>query len=168
MPTASHLTLSPKALRRVKNLIRGRPAYLVPSLPNETDIEIADELGIPMLSAEPQVAQLYSSKSGAKRIFQAAGVATPPGEYDIYNQQQLEENLAQLVTRNIKVTRWLLKIDNEFRSRGIAMIDVAANLPCYQWANREAERYGENWKQTWAHEAALMKVSEQVCPFFSL
>jgi len=162
MSGASHLNLSPKALRRISNLIRGRQAYLVPGLASEADVEIADFLGIPMLSPEPQIAQLYSSKSGAKRIFQAAGVASPPGEYDIYSLQQLEENLSQLITRNIKVQRWLLKIDQEFHGRGIAVVDVSAHLPCYQWANREADRYGENWKQSWAQEQVLMKVTEQV------
>ena len=34
-----------------------------------------------------------STKSGSRRIFNAAGVDTPPGDYDIYNIQQLTESL---------------------------------------------------------------------------
>lgn len=162
MSAAMHVTLSPKALRRVRNLIRGRPAYLVPALPSAEDLDVADQLGVPLLAPEPEVAQLYSSKSGAKRIFTAAGVDMPPTEFDIYSAQQLVEALAGLVTRNIAVRQWLFKIDNEFHSRGLALLDVAAHMPCYSWAVREAERYGDNWRQSWAHEPALLKVSEQL------
>ena len=47
---------------------------------------------------------------------------------------QLHECLAQLITENLEVTRWLLKLDDEFDGRGIAYLDVAEHLPCYQWA----------------------------------
>ena len=37
-----------------------------------------------------------STKSGSRRIFNAAGVDTPPGDYDIYNIQQLTESLGRV------------------------------------------------------------------------
>jgi hypothetical protein len=47
---------------------------------------------------------------------------------------QLHECLAQLVTENLDVTRWLFKLDDEFDGRGIAYLDIAEHLPCYAWA----------------------------------
>ena len=45
--------------------------------------------GIPICGPEPEVAQLYSRKSGARRIFEKCKVSVPPGEYDIYSFHQV-------------------------------------------------------------------------------
>ena len=52
---------------------------------------------------------------------------------------QLQECLAQLITENLEVTRWLFKLDDEFGGKGIAYIDMA-KLSCYTWALKEAAR----------------------------
>lgn len=45
--------------------------------------------GIPILGTEPDLVQLYSMKSGVRRIFESAGVTCAPGEYDVYSMQQV-------------------------------------------------------------------------------
>ena len=45
--------------------------------------------GVPILGCEPDVAILYSSKSGARRIFEDAKVDKGPSDNDIYTTDQV-------------------------------------------------------------------------------
>lgn len=100
MCLATLLKYSPRALRRIRNIVRGRAAYIVPGLPHVDDLSVADFLNVPVLSPEPAVAQLYSTKSGAKRIFAAAGVGVPAGEFDVYSLGQVRRRFYILCARN--------------------------------------------------------------------
>jgi hypothetical protein len=78
------LKYSPQALLRVKNLIVGREAYMMTNIPHVDDLDIAQYLNVPIFAPEPEVAHLYSTKSGCQRIFASANVETPPGDHDVY------------------------------------------------------------------------------------
>ena len=63
------LLYSPKTLKRIKSMIKGKQAYLVPGQVSTDDIKLSIRLAIPIMSGEPQKQHLYSTKSGAKKIF---------------------------------------------------------------------------------------------------
>jgi len=49
MSLSTLLKYSPKALRRIQNLTKGRDAYIVPSVMNIDDLHISDVLNLPIL-----------------------------------------------------------------------------------------------------------------------
>lgn len=63
------LIYSPKTINRIKSMIKGKQSYIVPGVASTDDIKLSIKLGIPIMSGEPQKQHLYSTKSGAKKIF---------------------------------------------------------------------------------------------------
>lgn len=97
MCLASVLKYSPRALKRIKNLIQGKQAYMIGGVTHIDELAVADELGVPLLGTEPSVVQLYGSKSGGGRIFKSAEVNMPPGKWDVYTLEQVSAVLFQFI-----------------------------------------------------------------------
>lgn len=66
----------------------------------------------------------FSTKSGAKRIFQMADVPIPIGAYDIYSLDDFCHHLTKLIAHNLYINQWIFKIDDEFNGRGHASLNV--------------------------------------------
>ncbi|NXI15840.1 IQCH protein, partial [Irena cyanogastra] len=163
MCLATVLKYSPRTMQRLQVLLQGRDAYVVGGVPHLDDLAVADQLQVPLLGSEPAVAQLYSTKSGSKRIFASAGVPTPPGEGDIHSREQLLRALSQLILDHWEVQRWLFKVDGERGGDGTAFCDVISHLECYPWIQRERRRHGpEVWSEGQARELALVKISQEL------
>ncbi|XP_063710356.1 IQ domain-containing protein H-like isoform X2 [Symsagittifera roscoffensis] len=162
MCLTSLIKYSPLTVKRIQNLVAGNSAYIVPGVIHRDELHLSDLLDVPVLGPEPDVANSYATKSGLKRIFVAAKVDQPPCEFDIHSLDQLTESLAQLVTEHLDNKLWLLKIDDEFNGRGIAVCPVNEHLKCFQWAKKQQMRYGDKWNKKWAHEPAFQKILEEI------
>ena len=122
---AQILIYSPKTMKRIRSLIKGRQSYIVPgTTPSNDDIKISIMLQVPIHCGEPSKQSLYSTKSGAKKIFQLADVPTPISAIDIYDEQEFMLQLAKLIANNLYVNTWIFKIDDEFNGRGHAYLYV--------------------------------------------
>eukprot|EP00794_Sanderia_malayensis_P009883 gene9883-10893_t len=162
MCVSTLLKYSTVTLNRIKSLIKGKTAYIVPGLMHKDDLHVADVLDVPVLGSEPDIAALYSTKSGSRRIFSDSKVDKGPSEADIYSLQQLHESFARLVVKNLHISRWLMKIDDEVSGRGTTYCDLVSHLKCYEWAQKEARRYGEKWNKKWAREATYNKILAEI------
>lgn len=136
---------SPKLLHKIKSLIRGRPAYLVPGEVGPEDLQLAVELGLPLLSPEPEKASHFGSKSGNKRIFALAEVGVPPGVHDIFEQDDLYAFFSKLLVNHLDCPMWVFKIDNESGGRGVAYLD-ATTLKDLAALRKEKSSHPVRWK----------------------
>lgn len=85
---------------------------------------------------------MYSTKSGAKRIFNISELSIPPSAFDIYDEVEFYTTLTRLVATNIFVNRWVFKIDNEFRGRGTAYFDTE-NIKIIEEMRKKKVDYSE-------------------------
>ncbi|CAG9313345.1 unnamed protein product [Blepharisma stoltei] len=122
--TSKLLFLATKTINKIKEMIKGKPAFLVPGEISEDDIWISDLLGVPMLSSEPDLIRKFSGKYESKKVFEMAGIPTPIGISQISSIDMFYSELTKLIFENILVDSWVFKINNERRGRGIAYIDV--------------------------------------------
>ncbi|CAE8652298.1 unnamed protein product, partial [Polarella glacialis] len=119
------LLCSPKALKRIRKLVSGRMAYMVPEAVTQAELKLSSVLRLPMLGAGARNMSLLSSKSNAKKLAQLAEIPTGPWAVDIYDEDEFWTSLAGLVVQHPKVNMWIFKIDDERDSRGSAYIDLS-------------------------------------------
>ena len=125
LSTTRAILYCPSLLSTLRNMTRYKSAYIVPNVMSKDEVELSVALKVPVLAGDPYKSSLFSTKSGSKRILNAAEVPIPIGTSDIYDEKELLATLTRLIASNTYVDMWIFKIDNEFGGRGHASIDVS-------------------------------------------
>ena len=125
--TTKALLYSPSVIKTIKNMVKHKEAYIIPGVMSKDEVELSVLLKIPVLGGDPYKSSLYSTKSGSKRILNAAEVPIPIGTSDIYDEKELMATLTRLIASNLYVDIWIFKIDNEFGGRGHAALDISSS-----------------------------------------
>jgi hypothetical protein len=77
-----------------------------------------------MLSPEPVLAQELSSRSHAKRLFMQTNMSIPIGAHDVHTEDDLLIALTRLMSSNLDVSRWMIRLNTDFNNEGTAYIDT--------------------------------------------
>jgi len=96
----------------------------VPGTPSVDDIKLCSRMGICLFSGSPALNAKYSLKSKSKEIFIESGISVPPGSSQVSTEKEILIALTKLIANNMTVQRWVFKIDDEYGSRGIGVLDM--------------------------------------------
>lgn len=77
MSLAARLLASPATLKRLKLFIHSRPAYIVPGSVTSAELDLAVELGIPVLGPHPATFAALSTRAARGQMFAAAALSHP-------------------------------------------------------------------------------------------
>lgn len=123
LSTSALLNLSFDTINQIKSLIADKNAYLVPEIPSRFDVKVAVNLDIPIFGATVETYNKFSDASSKFSLLEAAQVPVPLYRTDIKSEHELVDALSLLIL-NEDTTRWIIKINKEFSSRGIAWVAV--------------------------------------------
>ena len=118
------LLCSPKLLRSLSALLRGKTAYIVPTVIGSEERVLAATLNLPMLGPDPRIALALGTKSGARTIFDAADALVPVGAHNLQSEADVYAAIGKLAAEYPGFPRWLIKLDLEHGGRGTAFLDV--------------------------------------------
>ena len=123
--TSKLLFLASGTINEIKAMIKQGPAYIVPNEVYEDDIWLSDLLGIPVMCGDPDVVPLVSTKTGCREVFEKIGIRVPLQVSDMPSPDAFYRKFTTVVYENLHKDFWMLKINTENRSRGIAYVDVS-------------------------------------------
>jgi PGM1 C-terminal domain len=124
---SSPRSLTEKILERPRLIARIRAGIVDPartyltvfnSTPQERRLAVV--LGIPLNGLDPQLTHL-GTKSGSRKVFREAGVATAEGFEDLRDEAEVVEALGELKAKNPALRRAVVKLDDSFSGEGNAL-----------------------------------------------
>lgn len=154
--------LCPKTLEKLRKMTQQKPAYIVATRLTADEIAFAGELGLPLLGGELENTAYTSTKSGAKLIFELSDIPVPPSLTDCSSQDSVIASLAKLIMSNPTIDQWLIKLNKESYSRGIAIVTVGQSRTINELRRNPTEVSYQKLKETL--QAFLPELTRFVMP----
>ena len=126
--TTKLLYYSPRCIKRIKDIVKDKPCFLIPGFPSTEDIKLCNTLNCYLLSSDPIKSKTLASKSQSRRLFAASDLPVAPGAIEISDKEEMINNLALLVIKNPNIDTWVFKIDDEFAGRGLALYSLPTRI----------------------------------------
>ena len=125
MPLSQVLWCSSAAVRKIKSHIKRIPnAIIVPGNITWIERRLCTMLNVPLLSAEPVIVEYLKNRSYIKKIFMDAQINIPIGAHDIHSQDDLLISLSRLISSNLDVNRWLIRLNMDANNESTAILDA--------------------------------------------
>ncbi len=123
-PLTAKILERPRLLQRIRDAVPDRDrAYLTVLRSTPLERRLAVALDLPLNAADPEMEALCS-KSGARRVFAEAGVATAAGAEGLRDEDDVVDALGALSAERPAMRRALLKLDASFWDQGHGTITV--------------------------------------------
>jgi IQ domain-containing protein H len=122
---AQRLLYSPASLNTIRNLTRGRTAYIVPALTLDAyfETEVAQHLNLPIFSALPEILRLSSSKSEVRHLLDAAAVPCTRGVEDVKGAKQFFISTATLLIEQPWTKKWWIRMNDDVHGHHTVIFD---------------------------------------------
>lgn len=125
--TARLLYYSSRTLNQLKLIISDLPTILYPGQPCNELLKICNFLDCYLYGGEPQRMKSFMVKSQCKRLLKNLCIETLPSVMEMYDYGEFLNTFSVQVARNPHVQQWVLKIDDEWQGRGLAVLDLSTS-----------------------------------------
>lgn len=113
----------PRLVDKIRCALRSDKAFMVCYNSTSLEQELSLKLGIPLLASSPDLLY-WGSKSGSREIFAATAVPHPDGSYLVKNIEDLLQEAINLWTRQPKLQKMVIKLNEGFSGEGNALLDI--------------------------------------------
>ncbi|MBA2751383.1 MAG: hypothetical protein H0U41_03980, partial [Actinobacteria bacterium] len=143
-PLTHKLLRRPDAVRRVRELVDGHDAYVLPFNVTAAEGRLADALDLPFYGAGPDLAWM-GSKTGSRQVARRAGVAVPEGSEGHHSLAEVEGAVHAVRQSQPVAQAVVIKLNEGFSGQGNAIVDLNGPLSPLPGSNTTFCAAEESW-----------------------
>ena len=112
LPIEDVLACDARMMRRIKETASGLPLFLLPTRPQQSEIELAMKMGGYVLGPVPSKADMYAGRGPIRRFLGAASKHLMDGSDEFFDKTAMSMALSGLAVGNLTIGQWIVKSNN--------------------------------------------------------